>query len=220
MKQRFPSFPQGTLFPDSILVKLKPDEDFILMKTYCRKDGSRGNFLLSSGKLESWLESQQSQHKRELFLDIDCENFLAISFRGENLSFRTTWLSSYSDGHCQGNIQRFDVPTAILLDVLHSGTARTHLHHTVGNDTHFIAGAAQRTLQRIQKDKRMRRAFCKAMRDQLHWRGDTIRLYDDFQPGSFYFEASCGICGGLILHPSVLRNENGEFPKLAYSVHT
>lgn len=210
--------PAGTLYPDSILVSITPDGDFFALKTFSREAGGHGRFLISSQKFQAWVNGDPQE--RELFLDTDCGSFLSIRHCGAYLRCQATWLTACDSNICHGIIQNFDISMQAITGLLENGTPVRRLYHESGNSTQFITTRARRTLLQIQQDKLKKRALCKAMRDLLHWHGDTIRLYNDFADGSFCFDASCGIFGGLILHTDTVYTSHGNFTRYYYGVHT
>ena len=82
-------------------------------------------------------------------------------------------------------------------------------------------GSAQRMIGKICLDKREKRALCKALRDNFHWRdSDYVTLSADFGR-DFYFTDDCGMRGGLCRHESTVRGKDGKaYTAVKYSIHT
>lgn len=197
----------------NVMVKLKQSNQFIGVKTYCRKHGSRGRFLIFSETLWQLIGSSVGETR----LEEDCGNFVRIARRENDLYFAFTWLSIYGDGSVEGFKQDITVPIRTVKSALESGEMVKYLYIPPKAVATVDASRASSTIARIVENKRVRRAFSKAMRDCFQWRGDKITLYRDGKYG-FYFATESGFpkSGGLILHEGT---KNGR-AYVYYSVHT
>lgn len=229
------------------LVHLLPDDNLIGIRTYSRKLGRRGRFLVDRENLSEWLNG----NRKQIFYDRDCGDWLSIRYSpalrsnerstgtlgnpadcaslvghapslrdGEGFYFTFNWLSTHGDTSIYGYEQSFFIPEQILLGSLDNNAPTRYLCKPESGKAH-IEVCSPAIMKRIQADPLKKRAFIKAMRDCFCWHGDTVRLYDDGGT-DFYFTANgaWSISGGLILHEGTATTPNGSYPKLCYSVHT
>lgn len=200
----------------SIMIKLSVENDsaFMGIKTYDRLHGGRGRFLIERSALSQMLNAP----KEAVHYDSDCGNYAEIRHSGDSLWFRITWLSLYSGGIVKGVQQIFSVPDRTVKSLLANG-GKAKLFYAPAHPPASIetSQAAAETIRKIAQNRRLRRAFSKAMRDCFNWSGDHITLRRDGEY-SFYFTTRSGFpkCGGLILHES----ERNGYPYVYYSVHT
>lgn len=205
------SYPKENL--NNVLVTMSTDESFIGIRTYDRQHGSRGRFLIARSKLRRLLDEAGAL----TICDEDCGDYVKITRQRESLHFSFTWLSTNSDWSVTGFRQDILVPNLkirLMLDWLDSVK---HLYIPMVPTASIISTPAASTIREIMKDKRVRRAFSKAMRDCFRWPKDEITLYRDGKY-SFFFTTRSGYPknGGLILHES----ERDGHPYIYYSVHT
>lgn len=200
----------------NIMVKLSVDGggDFIGIKTYDHIHRSCGRFLFARDTISQILDKPSGA----THCDADCGHYAEIQRIGDHLWFRITWLNLYSDGTVKGFRQMFAVPLRTIRSLLISGKQAKLLYIPVHAPASIQASPlASETIRKFAHNKRIRRAFSKAMRDCFNWPGDLVMLHRDGEY-SFYFTTRSGIprCGGLILHES---RKNG-YPYIYYSVHT
>jgi len=201
-------------YENDVMVALKRDENYVLMKTYSRNAGSRGRFFIDAEKLSQWMDNYDISD----FWDKDGGNILRITWNRTKGEFiiQMWWMSSTTNGKLSGVLQTVEIDAWTFGAVL-VRNEWTRVLCKPGNNAQvkFIwTESANNVLRKIQKDKQMKRALCKAFaRGCLAWPNTEITMYDDFSKGSFFFRTNDGICGGLILHRGIHDN-------MSYSVHT
>lgn len=107
---------------------------------------------------------------------------------------------------------------ATLMD---TGETIRYLYRPQNPQAHINAVPAAMVIRKVRSSSITRRALSKALRDNFHWKGDTVTLYRDGGKG-FYFRTSsgCPAEGGLILHHTMINTSVGVRPMVYYSVHT
>ena len=197
----------------NVMVKLIDSHQFIAVKTYCRKLGGRGRFLIFRSTLRELMSGDIGVTRYEE----DCGNYVKITRLKDALYFSFTWLCTYSGGAVKGNQQDFTVPLHKIRLIMDWKDTEKHLYIPPSRTAIIDASCAAETLHYIVRDKRLRRAFSKAMRDCFRWPGDCVTLHRDGLH-SFCFTTRSGFpkYGGLILHEG---ERNGR-TCLYYSVHT
>ena len=198
----------------NVLVKLVDTTLFVGVKTYDRAHGSHGRFLISKNALQELIKAPVGTEKYES----DCGDYVKINRLENALHFSFTWLNTYGDNSVRGFRQDITVPIKNVRYVLEFSSEQEYLYIPARPVTAVVPSpTSQKMIGRIAKDKRLRRAFSKAMRDCFNWTGDVITLHKDGQ-NSFFFTTRSGFpkCGGLILH----EGERNGHPYIYYSVHT
>ncbi len=200
-------------YENDVMVALKRDENYILLKTYARNAGKSGSFYIDARKLSDWLDNEDSVE----FWDMDCGNILRITYNRAKYTFtlKLWWLPS-TPGKVSGVLQLVEIDAYTFNQALvRMEWMKVLCKADTSESVHFIwTESANRVLREIQKNPQMKRALCKAFaKGALNWRGSTITMYSDFAEGSFFFREDKGICGGLILH-------RGTHESMSYSVHT
>ena len=194
------------------MVKFAPGRPYAAIKTYDRQHGSRGRFLISLERLE-WVLKPSADLVREE----DCGHYLTITRWEKSLHLRFTWLSSYGNRNVEGFQQDVVIPVQLIKSALEQDRDIKYLYIPPQSKAEINGRPAASTIREIVKNKRLRRAFSKAMRDCFCWSGDHITLYHD-GPHSFFFttKSGCPKNGGLILHGGYKHG----YPYVYYSVHT
>ena len=206
------------VFGQDILVKMQRNDDMIALRTYSRKSGARGRFLILADALQAWLDGDRERP----FYDADCGNFLVLRLYGGFSMIQLFWLSEYSNGDLHGIRQNVEIPENQFLMLMQNGTSIRYLSKPQTCNVRIDAIPSAKVIRSIQKDKNKRRAFSKAMRNNFRWKDSSrITLYPD-GADSFYFDTSGSwpLCGGLILHDGIVRTPQGNLPKLYYGIHT
>ena len=201
-----------------VLVKAWCTEHCLAITTYSREDGHHGRFLIPIDSITAWMQDPRDR----AFYSKDCGHILEMWQDDENYRINVHWISMYSDHAFKGIYQTFTLPAEELFNLLMcGGKPITTVYAEHEAHARIDATRAAKTLQKICANRRMRRAFSKAMRDCFRWRDEDVYLYND-GGGSFFFrtETGCPACGGLILHESTVKTPNGNFRKLYYSIHT
>lgn len=207
----------------NIMVKLENySENFLRIRTYDRIHGSKWGFLVDRNRLSEHINNGF----RFPYVECDGWNVIKISQVVSEFFIQIDWLEHSYDANnsIHGYHQWFNIPCALIVDIL-SGAIRStkYLHKDVKKPTRIVNHAI-RTTRKCAEDKLARRALSKAMRDCFDYDGDTVYLYDD-GGYSFYFEdyANDTRCmnGGLILHERVrMCNDGARRGECYYSVHT
>lgn len=197
----------------NVMVKMAPSGDFIAIRTYSRKHGGHGRFLVNRSTLQQIADDAVGSSAYEE----DCGHYLKITRMERALQFSFTWISDHGDSHISGMWQAVAIPVQTIYSVLESEVPKRILYVPPPAAATIDARPAAATIRKIAKDRQIRRAFSKAMRDCFKWRGDRITLYRDGQY-SFLFKTDSGYpaFGGLILH----EGERHGYPYVYYSVHT
>lgn len=201
----------------NILFKAWTSGDFIALRTYDRRHGARGRFLVSTDALREWLDGSRSRP----FYDSDCGNFLRILQTGDIFTLDLHWLSAYGECDLHGFRQVLDVSEFSFLQLVNDSRPIRQVCRYGSKNAVVDSSHAGVVLRHIQQQKRVRRAFSKAMRDCFHWKDEVVSLYADGED-SFYFTTRSGFpaCGGLILHEGTISTPCGKYPRLLYSIHT
>ena len=197
----------------NVLVKLVRSSQFIGVKTYCRKHDSHGRFLINQDTLRNLAKSDIGSTRYES----DCGDYVQITRLRDSLQFSFAWLNTYGDGSIKGIRQDITIPLSVIQQILDYPEEQRYLYVPPTPTATVDATPASATIHEIVQDKRLRRAFSKAMRDCFRWPGEHVTLYRDGKY-SFYFTTASGFpkCGGLILH----EGERDGHPYIYYSVHT
>ena len=197
----------------STLVTLSSDKNFVGIKTYDRQHGRHGRFLINHLTLLKMLEEPEGLTQYEE----DCGDYVKITRTGDSLHFSFAWLNYHGDGSVKGFRQDIKVPISKIWLVLDWTKTVRHLYVPKAPQATIDARPAALVIREIARDKRIKRAFSKAMRDCFQWPGDHVTLYPDGKY-SFYFITKSGFPknGGLILHEST----KDGYPYIYYSVHT
>lgn len=155
------------------------------------------------------LKHLQKAHQCEDFIICkDGYNFVELDGRKDgSVSVKITFIQT--GGYFERN---FIIPSEHAQAIL-SGQEVKFLYDTEKRDYPAISLELSReNLGKILRNKRIRRAFSKGLRDNFRWpNGGNVSLFYD-GPSGFYFREEGGICGGFILH-----DYNG---KAQFCVHT
>ena len=197
----------------NVLVTLVRSSQFIGVKTYCRKLGRHGRFLICQDTLRRLAESPAGAARCES----DCGDYVKIIRLENALQFSFAWLNTYSDGSVRGDRQDITIPLHQIRLALDYSEEQRYLYIPPAPNAAIDARPASRTLRNVVKEKLVRRAFSKAMRSCFRWPGERITLYPDGRY-SFYFTTRSGYPGngGLILH----EGEKNGHACIYYAVHT
>lgn len=133
----------------------------------------------------------------------DCGDYAMITRLEDKLQFSFAWLNYSGDGDIKGFRQDITIPLSKFRLVLDWSESVKYLYIPMSSKALIDARPAAKTISKIMKDKRIRQAFSKAMRDCFRWPGDTVTLYPD-GGYNFFFTTASGFPknGGLILHES------------------
>ena len=205
-------------YENDIMLSMKRDGNYMLVKTYSRNDERHGPFYVDAAKLSAWMDDDNDPE----FWDKECGNILRITYNRQKYTFilEIWWMSSSTSGKITGTLQRMEVDAYTFNQAMvRDEWQKTLCKENDGEPVKFIwTESANRVLRGIQQNKTMKRALCKALaKGVLSWPNRTITFYSDFAEGSFFFREDAGICGGLICHKSKTRN---GYDKYEYQSHT
>lgn len=206
---------------NSILVKFRRSEEFILIKTYDRQHGRSHHFYMSVETFSAWLMGDVGT-----FHDRDCLDFLSIHPESPETFYITlAWLSECSNGELNGYVQRFSIPKNVLLPLVRNEiTEISYLAHT-GRKPKVEITLSPNAHQNIKDmPPQIRRAFSRFMRDHFKYSEPCrVEIFADGK-ADFYFRdispRGFTINGGIILSTVDRRYRNGTNFCHRYSMHT
>lgn len=202
---------------ESIMVKLKASDDFIIFRVVIKDRKKRKEFYIRRDKLLSLREEKHfSAH------DGNFAVFHADEGRDE-LIIRFYWLNLSSETFT-GRMQTVLLPLTDTLcfaeeSVFESGEKTKCVLAKNPNRRPRLIFHSRKTLAEVAANKFARHKLAKALSKNFNWPSSAeIHFYDDFVPYSFLFREFCcdreGIVGGLIL------SGQKDIATAAYSVHT
>lgn len=200
----------------AVLVKMQMDTNFMIISTVDRRHGRQGRFFVSPALLEPLLRNNTGSAT-----DVDGANFASFCRWEQNITITFTWLNMLDNEVVNGFRQIVEVPVDLLRRVFYGHETVQYLYLPTALAAKVNVGESSYTQKVIHRvingDKRIRRAFSKAMRDCFQWRGDEITLYGDGRY-DFFFRTASGFpsAGGLILHETERNGHHCYY----FSVHT
>lgn len=202
---------------ESIMVKLKASDDFIIFRVVTKDRYKRKEFYIRRSELLS-LKTEGSISAYDGNLAVlhadEGRDELSVRFYWFNLSNETftgwmqTVLLPLTDTLCFAEKSVFESGEKAICTLAKNPNRRPRLiFHS------------RKSLGKIAANKHLRRKLAKALSQNFNWPSSTeIHFYDDFVPYSFLFrEINCdreGIVGGLIL------SGWKDMATATYSVHT
>ena len=193
----------------------RTSDNLFAITTYSRNAGKQGRFLILRDKLESWAGNPTTT-----FYDEDCGSFLRIGNYAGKFEFKIAWMSSTGNDSFKGIWQFFTLTKAefyALFALKEDESDRFLRDSNKPGKVTLDFSHAGRTLQRIaESNKAIRRAFSKAVRDQLCGWEYTRTFYNDGRL-DFFFRDSDGMCGGLIF--SSYEDRRGHI-RHSFNTHT
>lgn len=203
------------IYKNSILIDIVPDGTCLYIYTTSRNHG-RKCFIVLNQSLKDWLMGE-----KKTFVDKDFCGFLYMYIQKKVCHVTITWLNG-NDSNLTGYNQSFTIPLWKIKKAVIYGKKSQHLSYDWRGTTKVQLECDHAYMSSITENKRLKRAFSKAMRDCFQWGEDTIYLYKDWAPHSFFFKTASGwpSCGGLILHSSEITTPCGKQKSYLYSTHT
>ena len=162
------SKPTSENLSPNVLVKLVRSNQFIGVKTYCRKLGSHGRFLISQSNLQRLADSSVGTTRYEE----DCGDYVKITRLENSLHFSFAWLNTYGDGSVRGNRQDIAVPLSKIRLILDWKDSQKYLYVPPMHSAAIDARPAASVIREIELDKRVRDRF----RDGLDGAADQQSL--------------------------------------------
>lgn len=203
------------------MVKISADGDFVSLRTYSRKYGRSGQFVL-------WRKELDDLSTKGKVLSVDGYSYVRMylhkSHESEDiLEVEITWLNS-SGNELIGRLERVSLTYQDFLycideSIHENGKIYCRLSLPECRKP-VIEFDSSRNLGKIARIKRLRRKLGKFLDCHFQWPDAVkIRIVDDScVPYSFFFReeriGGTGICGGIILHGLE------DIQKAYYGMHT
>lgn len=203
------------IYKNSILIDIVPDGTCLYIYTTSRNHG-RKCFIVLNQSLKDWLMGTKTY-----FVENDFCGFIYMYIQKKVCHVTITWLSG-DENNLTGYKQHFTIPLWKMKKAVIYGKEVRHLSYDCRGTTKIQLECDHAYMSSITENKKLKRAFSKAMRDCFRWGEDTIYLYKDWAPHSFFFKTASGwpSCGGLILHSSEINTPCGKQKSYLYSTHT
>ena len=211
-----------TLIPyaNAILVTMRLSGEFLMLWTTDKTHGRSQHFMVNAAALHNWLNHPDGRS----FIDCDLSNYLAFHrFSPDKVTMRFTWLTlhdSHGD-HLHGYQQTVIMPVDKLNKALIGFRVKALIDSDVIRQCPVsFSESGQAQIAKICANKREKRALCKALRDNFHWRdSEEVYMVADWQR-DFYFTTE-GLNGGLVRHERTVRGKDGKaYTAVRYEVHT
>ncbi len=203
-----------------ILVTMRLSGEFLMLWTIDKTHGRSQHFLLNVARLYDWLNNPDGSS----LIDCDLNNYLAMHrFSDDKVTMRFTWLTLH-DSHgnrLHGYQQTLIMPVAELKKAMLGFRVKVLVDpDLIPQCPVSFSESAMELIGKICRDPKEKRALCKALRDNFHWRdGGEVYIVADWGR-DFYFTTE-GLNGGLCRHESVVRGKDGKaYTAVKYSLHT
>lgn len=155
----------------------------------------------------------------------DIRSYMTASIvHGNRLRLEFTWIEHEDNsGNISGRIETVHIRWEDMERILYADntTSMQYKLLDIGPETAKpkITFVRTENLKRVLEDPILRRRISKALMSNFNYPGaDEIRMYNDCEPHSFFFEeirnGQRAMCGGLILH------KDANPRRTNYSVHT
>lgn len=203
------------------MVKISTDGDFVSLRTYSRKYGRSGMFVL----LRKELDDLNTKGK---ILSADGYSYARLYLhknqKGEEvLKIEITWLNS-SGNELTGRLERLSLMYEDFLCCVEESSSSGGMTYRRLSlpECHrpAIEFSSSRNLKKVAQRKGIRRKLGKFLDRHFQW-PDAVRIQvvdDSCVPYSFFFReervSGAGVCGGIILHGQ------NDLKKACYGMHT
>ena len=202
-----------------IMVKATASGDCVYFKTVCRERKSPREFCFLRSELlkmrqKSFLVSKDMRSFAEIYRENNARVVIIFNWLDEDL---------YT-GELKGWKQRVTLPLGTLLDFAErGGIGENPKKWTVlslrDSFSPRIVFVDTENLKRVVNNLTVRHKLAKFLsRNFQYYNATEIRLFNDYEPYSFFFREICGndngMCGGVILHG------RDDLKKAKYSIHT
>lgn len=203
------------------MIKISADGEFVSLRTYSRRYGRSGQFVL-------WRMELDELGTKGRILSADSFSYARLYLHKspggkEILKIEITWLHSSGD-ELKGRLERLflvyqDFLCCVEESALSGGKTCRRLSLPESHRP-AIEFDSRRNLKKIARRKGMRRKLGKFLDCHFQW-PDAVRIRvvdDSCVPYSFFFQEEringTGICGGIILHGQ------DDLKKACYGMHT
>ena len=203
------------------MVKISADGEYVSLRTYSRKYGRSGQFVL-------WRRELDDLSKKRRILSADGYSYAMLYLHknqeGEEvIKIEITWLHS-SGNDLMGHMERISLIYQDFLccveDSTLSGGKTCRRLSLLECHRPAIEFSSSRNLKKVAQRKGIRRKLGKFLDYNFKW-PNTVKILvmdDDCVPYSFFFReeriGGPGICGGIILHGQE------DLKKAYYGMHT
>lgn len=203
------------------LLKVRAEGDMVRVATYNREIGRKGYFYFYRSDFE-----MLQQNGLRICEDVECFAKLTkrIGWSGEELTIQFYWLEN------QGNSKYRGIGQTIHLNYAEFKSAMEKSEN-LGKEVTMLDLVmkfpelefhADRNLHAVIKNKSVRKKLFSFLNRNFLWpTAKKIRILNDFDPYSFYFEeelygdSSKGIVGGIVYHENYDKPNEGS-----YAMHT
>ena len=202
----------------TILVTLSHTGGYLTVCTMDREHGKSQRFLINAQTVRGWLKANNGT----TLYDADLNNHIAMCrYDVNHVTIRFAWLKQTSRNNLSGYGQCFIIPVKKLMDAI------VGLRVRFLTDPEYIpqcrlsfSPSAHALIRTICANKQSRRALCKALRRNFHWRdADEVRISADWGQ-NFYF-STVGLNGGLCRHTHEVKGSDGVVRKaVLWDIHT
>ena len=206
-------------YDSAILISMRLSGDFLMLNTTDKAHGRSQHFYLNASRVSRWLDAKDGTS----LIDCDLYNYLALHrYSQDKVTMRFTWLSMQgSYGNLSGYQQTVIMPLSQLRKALIGFRVKVLLDpELIPQCKLSFSESAQEQIATICRDKREKRALCKALRDSFHWRDSgEVYIVADWRR-DFYFTTD-DMNGGLCRHESSVKGKDGKVHRaVKYSIHT
>ena len=207
-------------FANAVLVSMHRCGEFMMLYTVDRVHRRSQRFMVNAANLHAWLRADDGS----TFYDHDLCNYLAIHrFSADRVTVRFTWLTLHDSrgDRLHGYQQTLIMPVDRLNKALIGFRVKILVDTDVIPQCRLsFSGSAQELIRRICRDPQEKRALCKTMRENFHWRAaGEVYLVADWGR-DFYFTTE-GLNGGLCRHESIVKGKDGKaYRCVKYQLHT
>lgn len=203
------------------MLKVRAEGDIIKVSTYNREIGRKGYFCFLRHDFDGL-----QLNVPYICEDLGCFAKLtkAMGWSGEELTMRFVWLDDHGNSEYSGIGETICLNYAELKKAIQesndSGKEVTLLDLVMKFPK--IEFQADRNLQTVVSDESIRKKLFSFLNRNFQWpTAKKIRILNDFEPYSFYFEEELyddslkGLCGGIVYHANGERPHEGR-----YAIHT
>lgn len=196
---------------NNALIKAYGLEDYICMSIYSRNFKHKSYYIPRKTFL-NWNGST--------VYDVDISNLLKAYADKNTAYLNFSWVTYETKDKFNGFTQRIELPIDDFRKIINLGEKESFSTLYIEKDKKAkIVNNANAAIKCVLKDKRTKRAFCKAIRDNFQYKDKVILNSEGRNSCDMFFRDNFG-CGGLIRHTTVVINKNGNFEKTYFGIHT